>query len=145
MNLYLVLLKIVVIWERIIFCWFYFLYKLGVSVVLNWFEGKHQEFHTINFNFSNCLKKPELHLFVIGCITMTPTNNIMIWIPIIHTWLLRFGMTDEQAVALMGAHTLGYAHRQNSGFRNVNCFLVFIWFRWIGTSSHPYEKTMSDI
>ena len=38
--------------------------------------------------------------------------------------LSRFGMTDEQAVALMGAHTLGYAHRQNSGFRNVKLFSI---------------------
>ena len=41
---------------------------------------------------------------------------------IIKKILLRFGMNDEQAVALMGAHTLGYAHKKYSGFRNVKLF-----------------------
>ena len=46
--------------------------------------------------------------------------NIVSNLELISFYAERFGMDEEQAVAIMGAHTLGAADTDNSGYRVYN-------------------------
>ena len=59
--------------------------------------------------------------------------------------IMRFNVLETKALYINFQALLLYNQIVAERSENIIFFLVFIRIRWIGTGSHPYEKTMSSI